>query len=81
MEKIRTAVIGVGHLGQYHTRWYKSIEESELIGVFDTNSAKKDEIAQKFNITSFAKLSDMYGKVDAVSIATPTIYHHEVAKE
>jgi len=81
MDKVRVAVIGVGHLGQYHARWYKNIEECQLVGVYDTNPAKGQEIAQKYDVTSFAKLSDLFGKVDAVSIATPTIYHHEVAKE
>lgn len=81
MDKVRVAVIGVGHLGQYHARWYKNIEECQLVGVYDTNPTKGQEIAQKYDVTSFAKLSDLFGKVDAVSIATPTIYHHEVAKE
>ncbi|MCP4703121.1 MAG: Gfo/Idh/MocA family oxidoreductase, partial [candidate division Zixibacteria bacterium] len=81
MDKVRTAVIGVGHLGQYHARWYKNIEESELVGVYDTDSNKCDEIAGKYEVSSFKKLSDIYGRVDVVSIATPTIYHHEVAKE
>ncbi len=81
MEKVRTAVIGVGHLGQYHARWYKNIEECELVGIYDTNATNRDEIAQKYNVKSFKNLSDLFGKVDAVSIVTPTIYHHEVAKE
>ncbi len=81
MNKVRTAVIGVGQLGQYHARWYKNIEESELVGVYDTDSNKCTEIAQKYDVSSFEKLSDLFGKVDAVSIATPTIYHHEVARE
>lgn len=81
MDKVRVAVIGVGHLGQYHARWYKNIEECQLVGVYDTNPTKGQEIAQKYDVISFTKLSDLFGKVDAVSIATPTIYHHEVAKE
>ena len=81
MEKVRTAVIGVGHLGQYHARWYKNIEECELVGIYDTNTTNRDEIAQKYNVKSFENLSDLFGKVDAVSIVTPTIYHYEVAKE
>ncbi len=81
MEKVRTAVIGVGHLGQYHARWYKNIEECELVGIYDTNATNRNEIAAKYNVQSFEKLSDLFGKVDAVSIVTPTIYHYEVAKE
>lgn len=81
MDKVRTAVIGVGHLGQYHARWYKNIEECELVGVYDTDSIKCKKIAREYDVVSFSNLSDLFGKVDAVSIATPTICHHEVAAE
>lgn len=79
MDKVKVAVIGVGHLGQYHAGWYKKIDGAELIGVYDTNQEKCRDIAGKFEVTAFKELNDIFEKVDAVSIATPTISHHEVA--
>ena len=40
---IKTAVIGVGSIGQHHARIYNQLENSELVGVsdIDINVARK----------------------------------------
>jgi len=81
MNKIKTAVIGVGHLGQHHARWYQNIKESELIGVYDIDKEKCQKVASERGVTAFSELSEVYDKVDAVSIAVPTNLHHVVASE
>ncbi|NTW60548.1 MAG: gfo/Idh/MocA family oxidoreductase, partial [Nitrospirae bacterium] len=35
MSKIRTAVIGVGYLGQFHAEKYANLPNVELVGVAD----------------------------------------------
>lgn len=79
MAKIRTAVVGVGNLGRHHARWYKNIDASELIGVYDINQEKCRDIAGQFGVIAFKDLSDVFGKADAVSIVVPTVSHHDVA--
>jgi predicted dehydrogenase len=37
MNRIRTAVIGVGYLGAFHAQKYAMLEDSVLVGVVDTN--------------------------------------------
>jgi len=81
MNKVRTAVIGVGHLGRHHARWYKSIKESELVGVYDIDQEKCGKIASDLDVMAFDSLEAVFGKVDAVSVVTPTITHHEVAEQ
>jgi predicted dehydrogenase len=34
---VKIGVVGVGHLGQYHTQKYQNIDNAELVGVYDTN--------------------------------------------
>lgn len=80
MNKIRTAVIGVGHLGRHHARWYNSIKESELVGVFDTDQSKCAAVADDLGVTAFNRLEDVFGKVDAVSVVTPTTTHRDVTR-
>lgn len=77
-EKIKTAVIGVGHLGKEHARIYDSIEDCTLVAVCDINESAGREVAEKFNVPYIKYFRDLIGKVEAVSVATPTIYHHEV---
>ncbi len=70
---IRTGVIGVGSMGQNHSRVYSEI--SNFIGVADPDENKGRALASKFGVKWFRDFKDMIGLVDAVSIATPTNYH------
>jgi predicted dehydrogenase len=79
--KIKTAVIGVGHLGQHHARWYKNIPQAELVGVYDIDQEKCRRIAGELDIRPFEKLADLIGQIDAVSIVVPTIDHYKTASE
>jgi predicted dehydrogenase len=79
INKIRTAVIGVGHLGREHARLMASLERSELIAVCDTNEAAGRAVADKFGVRYVGDYRQILDQVEAVSIATPTINHHETA--
>ena len=79
MSKIKAAVIGVGYLGQYHAEKYASSEHADLVAVFDTDHKRAEEIAERLNCLAIGHYHELIGQVDAVSIATPTPYHHEVA--
>jgi len=79
---LRTAVIGVGSLGQHHARNYAEIARangSEFVGVSDTNEENAKQIAAQNNCDYFTDWRELLGKVDAVSIVTPTETHCEIA--
>lgn len=79
INKIRTAVIGVGHLGREHARLMASLERSELIAVCDTNEEAGRAVADKLGVRHVRDYREILDQVEAVSIATPTINHHETA--
>lgn len=79
-KSFRVAVIGVGHLGKEHARIYRDIPEVELIAVCDSD-ASKDARAEALQVPFIQNYHDLLGKVDAVSIATPTSSHHRIAKD
>ncbi len=79
-KKLRTAVVGIGHLGKEHARIYKELRDSELIAICDKDKSKKakaDELGVSFH-TDYRKI---IGEVDAVSVSTPTSSHYAIAKE
>jgi predicted dehydrogenase len=80
MDKIRVGVVGVGALGQHHARVYASLPDAELIGVVDAIPGRAEEIARPLGTKVFSSYQDLFGKVDAVSIATPTILHAEIGE-
>ena len=79
--QIRTAVIGVGHLGEYHVQKYKANPQVDLIGVVDTNLDRANEIARKYDTRAYGSHGEILGKVDAVSLSVPTEEHYGVAKD
>ncbi len=72
-------MIGVGHLGQHHARLLASIDGVELVGVCDTNRGRAEEIAAKFGGHSFESARELVSRVDAVTIAAPTVSHVDLA--
>ena len=79
MTRLRMAVIGVGHLGQHHARILAGMPDVELVGVVDSNPEQARTIAAKLNSTPYEHFEPLLSSVDAVSVVTPTIYHHAVA--
>jgi len=78
---MRTAVIGVGYLGRFHAQKYAALPNSELVGIADPSSSARDAVAAELGVASYADYRDLLGRVDAVSIVTPTPTHFNVAKE
>jgi predicted dehydrogenase len=77
---IRTAVIGVGYLGRYHAQKYASLPHSQLVGIADPSAAARSAVGAELKVAAHADYRELLGKVDAVSIVTPTPSHFEVAK-
>jgi len=81
MDKVRVGVIGVGHLGSIHARIYKEIPNCSLAGVCDIDKSRLEEISGKLGVPAYSDYHELFGKVDAVSIAVPTKFHYQVADE
>jgi predicted dehydrogenase len=80
MPTIRVGVIGVGHLGYHHARLYKSFEDVTLVGVVDADPARGEEVASEFETECFARPEELLAAgVDAISVAVPTSFHHDIA--
>src|SRR5512144_17379 len=80
VNKIRVGVVGVGALGQHHARVYSSLPDTELFGVVDAVPGRAEEIARPLVSRAFSDYRELIGKVDAVSIATPTTLHAEIGE-
>jgi predicted dehydrogenase len=81
LNKLRVGVIGVGALGQHHARIYAAIPEATLVGVADNRPGRAEEIAKPFGAQAYSDYRELFGKVDAVSIATPTTLHAEIGEQ
>jgi predicted dehydrogenase len=78
---IKIAVIGVGHLGSIHAKIYKEIPNCFLVGVCDSDPRRLEEISRTLNVPGYTDYRELFGKVDAVSVATPTKLHFSIAAD
>jgi predicted dehydrogenase len=76
---VKIGVIGVGYLGQHHARIYSELEETELIAVVDIDEKRADAFAVKYGCEAYYNHKNILSKIDALSIATPTTTHYEIA--
>jgi predicted dehydrogenase len=78
--KLRTAVVGVGHLGRFHAQKHKMVESSELIGVCDLHREQVDKVAREMGVTAYYDPTELIGKVDAVTVAASTPAHYQLVE-
>ena len=80
MKPLSVAVVGTGHLGSLHAKMFSQIDAAELAGVFDTLADKAASVASEVGTKAFRNLDEAIQAVEAVSIATTTRDHFDVAK-
>jgi len=81
MKKIRAAVIGVGYLGRFHAQKYAQAAECELVAVADSRQEAAGKVAAEVGTQAVTDYRELLGKVDAVSIVTPTPAHFPIARD
>ncbi|MGP0129470.1 MAG: Gfo/Idh/MocA family oxidoreductase [cyanobacterium endosymbiont of Rhopalodia musculus] len=80
-DSIRIGVIGVGNMGQHHTRVFSLLKDVEFVGVSDVNVERGLDTASKYRVRFFENYHDLLPHVDAVCIAVPTRLHHSVGMD
>ncbi|MHC4508202.1 MAG: Gfo/Idh/MocA family oxidoreductase [Planctomycetota bacterium] len=78
--KIRVAVVGAGKMGTIHAKVYGQMPQCELAAVVDIDAEKAHRLAEQHQCQAFTDCADVLDKVDAVTIATPTVTHLDLAK-
>ncbi len=68
-------------MGSIHARVYKQLPNCELVAVCDSNPARLAEISQSQQVKGISDYRELFGQVDAVSVATPTISHYQIAAD
>jgi len=72
-------VIGVGYLGRFHAQKYAQLAACELVAVVDGREDVRRSVAAEVGSTPVGDYRELLGKVDAVSVVTPTPAHFEIA--
>lgn len=81
MKNLKTAVIGLGNMGQHHARHYAAL--SHLVAVCDEDSVRVEECVRRYGCKGYRSVEDLLENesIDALSIAVPTFLHYDIAKK
>lgn len=72
-------VIGVGSLGFHHARILREIQGAALVGIFDTDHPRAEQVAGVLGVPAFLSLDELLARVEAAVVAVPTTLHAAVA--
>src|SRR5579862_1028858 len=80
MEKLRTAVIGVGHMGGFHARKLAASASAELVAVVDGDAARAKKIADELGCAGETDYRAVLARIEAACVAVPTEHHMDVVR-
>jgi predicted dehydrogenase len=76
--RLRVAVVGAGDFGRNHARVYRQLEDAELVAVVDADPERAGRVAAEFATSALPDIESLRGKVDAASVAVPTVHHAQI---
>ena len=77
---LKIGIFGVGHLGKFHLKNWREIDQVEICGFFDPNDTTAKEVESTFVIKRYTEIEELLDIVDAVDIVTPTQFHFPVCE-
>ena len=81
MRPLRIALIGAGHLGNIHARRLAALPGFSLAAVVDPLPEHRTALAAAYHAEPLADYRPLAGKIDAAIVATPTRFHHGIARD
>src|SRR3989338_76213 len=77
MTVYKFGVIGCGNVSQRHINAIRSLHNSELVAVSDSDIIKLNKVAKENNVKAYADYTELLNDsdIDAVSICTPNSTH------
>ena len=77
--KIKTAIIGVGQQGWYHTYKLKNYGRSFLLAVCDIKEELARKVGNEFGVKYYTDYKEMVEKedIEAISVSTPDFLHKD----
>ena len=73
-------MVGCGYFGALHAGKYAALDSAELVAVVDTDPAQAAKAAAATGAAAETDLAAILDRVEAVSIVTPTVTHHALAR-
>ncbi|AFZ74907.1 Predicted dehydrogenase [Natronobacterium gregoryi] len=76
--EIRTGIVGLGNIGQYHAERLVDLGVP-LVGGMDVAADARSRFARRYDVDVYEDHTELYETIDAVVVTTPNKYHEEYA--
>jgi predicted dehydrogenase len=78
MPPTNIAVVGAGAFGRQHARVLSALPQANLVAIVDADATRAENAAREFNCEPLTDYRALAGKVDAATVAVPTVKHAEI---
>lgn len=78
---LKVGLIGLGKMGKYHLNLYSDIHDVKLEAICDADADTVNKLSEQTGVKGYTDYREMFPYVDAVTIAAPTRFHYEIAKD
>jgi predicted dehydrogenase len=78
-QQLKAGVIGAGVFGGFHARKYAASPHASLVGVYDPDTARAEEVAGGVGAHAFDTAEALITASDVITIASPAATHYDLA--
>ena len=73
---IRTGIVGLGNIGQYHTERLLDLG-IDLVGGMDVSADARESFGRRYGVETYDDHEELYDETDAVIVTTPNKFHEQ----
>tara|TARA_R110000868_G_scaffold298978_1_gene559193 strand:- start:4404 stop:5345 length:942 start_codon:yes stop_codon:yes gene_type:complete len=82
MSKVKTALIGFGHLGRFHAQKIAACENADFVAIVEPTAAGRERAHSEHpSVEIVESLEKLSKQASAAIVATPTSYHFDICKK
>ena len=77
---MKIGILGIGQMGKIHLKCLKTLKNFEIVGFFDIDDQKSEQISTDFGIRRYTNHLELIDDSNVICIVTPTSSHYEYAR-
>ncbi|MEY2595408.1 MAG: hypothetical protein RI965_680 [Bacteroidota bacterium] len=77
---LKIGLFGVGHLGKFHIKNWKEIDQIDIVGFYDPDDKNAEEVIVSYGLKRYTDMNQLMEDADAIDVVTPTQFHYQVCE-
>ena len=77
---LKVGLFGVGHLGKFHIKNWKEIDQIDVVGFYDPDDKNAEDIIASYGLKRYTDMNQLIEDADAIDVVTPTQFHFQVCE-